>query len=204
MRSRRLRQDASLDSNRKELDELAVKVTLASGSDAQKRLRTRLFEVVQRYGGLKEWLFTREILIDDSTIPRSHPVLALGTKSVGVRTSLGLLSLFLHEQMHWHLSQHPAELALAMRDLRNTYPEVKVGREEGGARNEESTYLHLLVCHLEAEALSNLIGRKRAFDLILKKPYYHWIYRIVVSDYQRIASVIARHRLSIRTITSRA
>jgi hypothetical protein len=190
------------DSESKDVEGSAIRVNLASGSDAQKRLRTRLFRVLRRYGGLKEWLFTEEILIDDSEVPHSHPVLTLGTKGAGVRTDLGLLSAYIHEQMHWHLSRHPAELGRAMEDLKRVYPNVKLGRSEGGARDEESTYLHLPVCHFETEALSSIFGRKRALDFILKKPYYHWIYRTVTSDYESIAKIIVNRGLSLRALAS--
>lgn len=186
------------DSKREQVRKSAVRIKIASGSEEQKKYRDRLLKVINRYGGLNRWLFTRQVLIDNSTFSHSHPVLTLGAKSPSVKTDSELLSVFLHEQMHWHLSQNPAKLRLAMKDLRGAYPRVKVGREEGGARNEESTYLHLLVCLLEVEALTELLGRRRAFDLILKKPYYAWIYRTVASDYSSLKGLVERRGLLIR------
>lgn len=188
------------DSKREQVRGSAVRIRVASGSEEQKKYQGRLLKVVKRYGGLNRWLFTREVLIDDSTFSRSHPVLTLGAKSPSVKTNSELLSVFLHEQMHWYLSQHPDELRLAMEDLRKSYPTVKVGREEGGARNEESSYLHLLVCFLEVEALTELLDRRRALGLILKKPYYTWIYRMVASDHSRLKKLIERRGLSIRAV----
>lgn len=82
-----------------------------------------------------------------------------------------------------------------MKDLRNEYPSVKVGRKEGGARDEESTYLHLLVCLLKFEALSELVGRERTVGFVLRKPYYAWIYNKVVSDYKDLKRITLKRGL---------
>ena len=137
--------------------------------------------MVKKHDGLRKWLFTRKVLIDDVAFSHSHPILTLST-GIAAKSDLRLLSEFLHEEMHWHLNMHPAELKLAMVDVKSEYPNVKVGREQGGARNEESTYLHLLVCYLELETPSELIGQKRARRVVRVKPYYRWIYRKVASD----------------------
>jgi hypothetical protein len=96
--------------------------------------------------------------------------------------------------MHWFVSLHPVQLKQVTTDLERVYPTVKMGRRQGGARNKESTYLHLLVCSLEVETLSYLIGRKRAIEFVLKKPYYRWIYHEVVSN-ASIAKIMEKRGL---------
>jgi len=170
---------------------------LASGSKAQRALGSRLDRIVRRHPEVSNWLFTKEVVVDDSELSHSHPVLTLGAGSPGVKTDMGLMSTFLHEEMHWHLAHHPDQLMLAIKDLKSLYPKVKVGRLEGGARNEESTYLHLLVCFLETGALSTLFGKKRAQAFAATKPYNSWIYRTVVHDHGRIGRIIEKRGLSI-------
>lgn len=174
-----------------------LRVSLAADTVTQKKVRDRLLAVVRSSGGLEKWLFTDEVLIDDSPTSHSHPVLTIGTGGESVKTDLGLLSVFVHEQIHWHLSLRPDQLRTATNDLKGAYPKVRVGSKEGGARDEESTYLHLLVCFLEFEGMSELIGKEKAAEFILGKPYYTWIYRTVVSDYSNLQSVVERHGLSI-------
>ncbi len=174
-----------------------IQVKLASNTESQRDLKRRVLSMVDRHGGLDKWLFTREVMIDDSSSSHSHPILTLGANGESTRSDMGLLSVFLHEQMHWHVSQNHVGLKLALEDVRRMYPKVKVGREEGGARNEESTYLHLLVCFLEFEALSELVGKKEALNLIVAKPYYRWIYGAVVSDYVALKGVVDERHLSL-------
>jgi len=157
-------------------------------------LRGRLRLVLGKYRGHEAWEFTNDVLIDEGTLSHSHPVLTIGAKSSGVRTDGGLLSVYLHEQIHWFLSQHPVELGRAILDLKTRYPNAKVGAEEGGARDEKSTYLHLLVCLLEYDALVGIIGG-RARHLLESKPYYEWIYRTVLSDYCTIKGIAAENGL---------
>lgn len=171
-----------------------VRIRLSSGSESERALRGRLRLVLRKHGGHGAWEFTDDILIDEGRISHSHPVLTIGTKSSGVRTDGGLLSVYLHEQIHWFLSRHPARLGRAISDLKARYPNIKVGTKEGGARDEKSTYLHLLVCLLEYDALVHLIGG-RAKHLVKSKPYYEWIYQTVLSDYCTIKEVAVRNGL---------
>jgi hypothetical protein len=171
-----------------------LRIRLATGSESQNKLRERLSVILKKHH-LSRWFFTYEVVIDESDFSHSHPVLTLATNSDGAKSEMGLLSAFLHEQCHWFLSAHRVRLEKAMCELRHAYPQVKVGRKEGGARDEESTYLHLLVCLLEFEALSEVVGRKRAIGFVLRKPYYTWIYQRVVSDYRTLKRVALKEDL---------
>ncbi len=190
------REEQKVDSPRRGEDEEPIEVKLVSDTEARRRLRSRLLRVVRSDDRLDKWLFTRHVLIDDSTVSHSRPVLTLGT-GVTSKSSSGLPSEFLHEQIRRHLSMHPAESKLAMEDLRRKYPTAKVGREQGGARNEESTYLHLLVCFLELESLSELVGKKKASSLIATKPYYTWVCGKVASDAGTPAEMVSDRRLAL-------
>jgi hypothetical protein len=60
-------------------------------------------------------------------------------------------------QRHWGILRDwvPTELAIA--DLRKLFPTVPAGGT-AGARDEYSTYLHLLVCYLEQQADLRVLG----------------------------------------------
>jgi hypothetical protein len=65
------------------------------------------------------------------------------------------------------------------------------------AKDEYSTYLHLVVCMLELDALRQLLGEDRALEVIAARPYYKWVYRQVLYDDDPICDVLERHGLAL-------
>jgi hypothetical protein len=108
-----------------------------------------------------------------------------------------LLSTFLHEQLHWLEDARPDAYRAAMRELRERYPEVPTAAE-GGARDEESTYRHLLVCDLEYQAMTALVGPDRARQTLARITHYAWIYDKVLND-PRVREVVLRNGFDVRT-----
>lgn len=80
--------------------------------------------------------------------------------------------------------------------LRRSYPEVPVGGREG-ARSEFSTYLHLIVCWLELDAMVQFLGEKHALENLLQRNYYTWIYKQVVEDRHAIGEILDKCGLII-------
>lgn len=166
-----------------------LNVRLANDSEAERETRDQLLRLVSSYD-VEAWTHTRDILIDQTQIPHSHPVLTLHTRHLDDDDML--LSTYVHEQFHWleDGDTRPAFLA-AMRDFEELFPDAP-GREGGGARDVESTYRHLLVCDLELQAMTRLIGEERARVLLARIGHYEWIYDKVLSD-DRIRAVSRRH-----------
>jgi hypothetical protein len=84
----------------------------------------------------------------------------------------------------------------AVRQLRALYPRVPVGLPEG-AETEYSTYGHLVDCYLEIQADRQLLGEKRAADVIQHKPWYTWIYGTILRDEPKIAAIVAGEHLNV-------
>jgi hypothetical protein len=63
---------------------------------------------------------------------------------------------------------------------------------EGGARDAESTYRHLLVCDLEYQAMTSLVGEATARKTLAAMTHYQWIYDKVLSD-ARVREIALRH-----------
>jgi hypothetical protein len=168
-----------------------LEISLKNNSESESRTREELQKLLQEYD-LSKWLFTRKILIEDKVIPHSHPVLTLSTRGEGD----ALLATFVHEQIHWFLVEHSERTEKAKAELRAMYPKVPVGPPDG-ARNEGSTYLHLIVNYLEYEAMTELIGEAKARKLLEGKGYYKWIYKTVLADTGRIKDVVERNKLKI-------
>ncbi|MEK9507382.1 hypothetical protein WI460_04170 [Gemmatimonadota bacterium Y43] len=155
-------------------------IRLEHDTEAERTTADELRAVVAAYD-VEEWIVTREVRIDASAIPHSHPVLTLHTRHNG--QPLHLLSTFLHEQFHWWVMERPDELLAATTAFRRAWPEVPVGGGEGG-RDEESTYLHLVVCHLEYQAMAALVGADEARAILESNNHYRWIYDRVLNDPQ--------------------
>lgn len=152
-------------------------------------------ELLEKYD-TSRWHFTVRVVIDDNALAHSHPVLTLGTR-FPVRSRVGVLSTFLHEQIHWYLAARREQCSAAIEQLRTMYPDVPDG-SRGGARDERSTYLHLVVNWLENEGLRSIAGAEDAEATLraaCRGPVYTWIYRRVAEDREAIGNVIRRHGL---------
>lgn len=174
--------------------EAQLLVRLAHGSEAEQDTREQLLRLVAEHD-VEDWLFTREILIDQTQIPHSHPVLTLHTRHLG--DDLALLSTFIHEQFHWLEDGETLDaFRAAMGDFEGLFPEVP-DSSNGGARDVESTYRHLLVCDLELQGMTRLVGETRARETLAATTHYEWIYERVLDD-PRIRQVSERHGFILR------
>lgn len=155
-----------------------LEITLKNGADRERRTEDQLRRLLSEYD-VARWTYTREIVIDESSIPHSHPVLTLHTRHL--EEDLYLLSTFVHEQFHWLEEEQADERDAAIADFRELYPEVPVGRPDGG-RDENSTYLHLIVCDLEYQAMTILVGQETAEEVMAGWNHYEWIYDQVINN----------------------
>jgi len=82
-------------------------------------------------------------------------------------------------------------------ELRRMYPDAPVGLPEG-AETAYSTDGHLVDCYLEIQADRQLMGPERTQTIIKNKGHYTWIYKTILQDESRIATVVAAHRSEMR------
>ena len=177
------------------LGQSGLEITLAHNSENEIQTKSKLEALLKEYD-VSKWIFTKKIIIDEQeTGGHSHPILTL---SLSKRTPIHFLALFVHEQIHWFEEMHSKQRDKAIDDLKEAYPDAPDGPPEG-ARNKESTYLHLIVCFLEYEAMKELVGKEQAKALIERKSLftYKWIYRTVLSDGDKIKAVLDKHNLKI-------
>lgn len=170
-----------------------IEIALEHDSPAEAETRAQLERLLKEYD-LSPWIFTRSIRIDERSIPHSHPVLTLHARHV--KDDELLVSTFVHEQLHWFLSARNDGTQLAMAELRQMFPTVP-GPDEGGARDEQSTYLHLLVCQLERQAVLRLMGELKTRQVMdfWAGDHYQWIYRTVVERSRDIGAILRKHKL---------
>jgi hypothetical protein len=168
-------------------------VGLANGTEGEALMAAQLRSLARKYD-VEPWVLTRSVLIDENQVPHSHPILTIHTRHIG--EELELLSTFVHEQLHW-LEEDPwlADFQAAMKDLKALFPDVP-SSAEGGARDDESTYRHLLVCDLEYQAMASLVGEATARETLAAITHYQWIYDKVLSD-PRVRDVALRHGFNV-------
>jgi hypothetical protein len=170
-----------------------LEITLKHGTAAEAQTR----EQVQRLlaaSNLSPWIYTKAIVVDEQAIPFSHPVLTLHTRHL--KDDDLLVSTFVHEQLHWFLAGRQQDTEQAITDLRKVFQNVPVGGT-AGARDEQSTYLHLLVCYLEQQADRQIVGELRAKQVMdfWSGDHYTWVYQTVIARGQEIAQIMRNRKL---------
>lgn len=133
---------------------------------------------------------TKKIIIKSNEIPHSHPILTLNTRYI--ENEVAFFSVFIHEQIHWHLSnlEFKGRVNQFVHEVKKQYPNIPVGIQNGGARTKHSSYLHLAVIFLEYDMLAYFIGRNDAKDWMLKNTVYTSLNKIVVNDYKYFESLV--------------
>ncbi|MGH7469200.1 MAG: hypothetical protein ACRENP_14690 [Longimicrobiales bacterium] len=166
-----------------------IEIQLKNDSQTERAARAQMVAIFAKYD-LKPYVFTHRILIEDGIIPHSHPILTLST---GYHDrELEALATFLHEQMHWRVDEERDPKAkAAIAEFQSLFPDAP-DRSGGGARDRFSTYLHLVVCDLELQSMTRLVGAERARETLRAANHYRWIYDRVLND-ARIREVNRRH-----------
>jgi hypothetical protein len=172
-----------------------VEIRLKNNDAREQQTKLQLERLLANYD-LSRWMFTRTLLIESDVIPHSHPVLTLSTRHL--KDDELLLSTFVHEQLHWFLVQRDKDTESALKEVRAMFPKVPVGGAEGGARDMQSTYLHLLVCSLEYMAVRELLGELRTKQVMefWSGDHYNWIYKTVLERNRDIAKILFKYNLT--------
>lgn len=172
-----------------------VEITFTNNDWREQQTRQQLLRLLSAHD-VSDWVFTRKVVIESgyNVIPHSHPVLTLSTRHL--KDDELLLSTFVHEQLHWYLGEKPKETEAAYKELRSMFPKVPVGYPEG-ARDEESTYKHILVCYLEYQAIKTLLGELRARQVMdfWATDHYTWVYKTVLEREREIGALMRKHKM---------
>jgi hypothetical protein len=174
-------------------DDRAIKITLKRGTKREKATRDQLLDLLRRFD-LSRWLFTYDVVIEERSIPHSHPILTLNTRHLD--DDRLLLSTFVHEQLHWFLTRRRKATTDAMHALEALFPKMPVHKPEG-AGDQQSSLLHVVVNHLEFSAMRELLGEREALEVIeiWAGNHYTGIYRLVLDQDACIADVVTEHGL---------
>ena len=154
--------------------------------------KTVLTGLLRKYD-LSPYIFTNRIQIQAQVSPHSHPILTLNTRDAQLPDRL--LGQFLHEQIHWFVEARPEQQAKAMDELKKMYPTLPADPSKV-AISSESTYLHLIVCYLELQALKQYLGAEKAYQQVKALDLYGWVYETVAKDEFKIAAILAKYDLA--------
>ncbi len=169
-------------------------IKLVKSDSSEQATKEQLTALVKRYS-LDRWLFTKEIVIESGrhVIPRSHPVLTLNTRHLNDDDLL--LSTFVHEQLHWYISEHEKKDEI-LASLRQRYPTPMIDFPFGSG-GETDTYFHVMIGYLEYNALIELIGELRAYQVMLfwQQDHYTWIYKTVLDDRRALHALAKQFKL---------
>lgn len=165
-----------------------IEITTRNNSENENKIKVLLKEVFAEYD-LSKWTFTRKIVIEQRVIPHSHPVLTLNTRS---RDKIDILTTFIHEQLHWYVEEYPEAEKKAIETFKKKYKNVPF-QNRAGAKDEYSTYLHLIVCYLEYRSMAELIGEEQAKQLMWNQNHYTWVYNKVIDDIDYIGNVLKKN-----------
>lgn len=171
-----------------------IEISLKNRNEKELKAEAQLQRIIETYkSDINTWIFTTKVEINENTIPFSHPVLTLNCNYLN--DDLKQLSNFLHEQFHW-LEEAKKELReKAISEFKEIFPDVPVKGKEG-ARNEYSTYLHLIVCDLEFQAMTEVVGEQMARHILSEWKHYRWIYNKVLND-KRVREVNTKYGFNI-------
>jgi hypothetical protein len=142
---------------------------------------------------LKKYTITRDIVIDEAAVNHSYPVLTLNLR-FGDKDDR-VLSLYLHEQAHWVIGErHRGKMREMILELMRMYPNLRIEPPygDGGAG---SSYIHLVVITLELQALEDLIGAKRARNVLKfkREQNYKDLFTTVMDNREQMEKFLKRY-----------
>jgi hypothetical protein len=174
-----------------------IRIGLKNGSEKELQAKVQLERIIKNFPSIiSKCVPTDTVVIDEFAFPpHSHPVLTINASYLWNDTVQ--LAILLHEGLHWILNAMPKEKKeQAVNEYKLLFPDVPAGDPEG-AQDIYSTYMHLIGCDLEFQALTIAIGETAARIKLSRKPYYKWIYKTVLND-PRIRQINTRYGFVIR------
>jgi hypothetical protein len=140
---------------------------------------------------LRRWMFTDLVRVDaDIRGGFSHPLTI--SPSLLMRRAASALTTFLHEQLHW-LDGPGSNDAAAEASRRWPDPPPP----PAGCHDAESSWLHMSVCALAYQSLSEILGPGAAAAELRQHAQYSWVYGQILGDPGWFTGFLRRHGLQV-------
>lgn len=141
---------------------------------------------------LRRYLMTDVVTVNEEIRGGfSHP-LTLSPRTLLRLDPHGVLSVFLHEQMHWI---HGPGLDAATTEAAMRWPDPPP--PPSGSYDAQSSWLHISVCSLEYVSLAEVIGEADAAAALRRQQYYSWMFEQILADAAWARNLLSRHGLSV-------
>jgi len=136
-----------------------LNITTKNWSAGEQKRKAQIQRLADQHD-LTKYTITRDIVIDQTAINHSSPVLTLNLRFLD--NDDRALSIYIHEQAHWLLmTRYHTQTRDMFAELARLYPNIRINPPYGDG-NTRTSYMHLPVIMLEWQALEELIGAKRA------------------------------------------
>lgn len=169
-----------------------LNIKLQHNSQREHLRREQIRRLAAKYD-LKKYTITRDIVIDETAINHSYPVLTLNLR-FGEHDDR-VLSIYVHEQAHWVLGErHRGQWREILLELKQMYPNLRIEAPHGDGK-EDSSYMHLIVIMLEWQALEELIGAGRARDVLKfkREQNYKALFTTVLDNREQMEKFLKKY-----------
>jgi len=186
----RARRRDHLDAPAKALPAAGADVRPVHGTDEEMAGAAALRGVLADHD-LRRWMFTDLVRVDaDIRGDFSHPL----TISPGLLLCrpASALTTFVHEQLHW--LDGPG-ISHATTEASRRWPDPPP--PPAGCHDAGSTWLHMSVCALEYQSLSEILGPGAAAAELRQHSQYSWVYGQILADPGWFTGFLRRHGLHV-------
>ena len=171
-----------------------LNIKLRHNSQREHLRRAQIRRLAAKYD-LKKYTITRDIVIDETAVNHSYPVLTLNLR-FGDKDDR-VLSIYVHEQAHWVLGErHRGKGREMIQELMRTYPKLRIDPPHGDGI-VGSSYMHLVVIMLEWQALEDLIGAGRARDVLKfkREQNYKALFTTVLDNREQMETFLKKYEV---------
>ncbi|MFH0883666.1 MAG: hypothetical protein V2A56_11825 [bacterium] len=140
----------------------SVSVRMVAGNLREAIANRQVVNLIGEYS-LYNWLFTRDIVIDEKARPHSHPVLTLNASYL--QEDKKALAIFLHQEFRWYLDQNARNVNTVVKELMKR-PDQLIPNITQTIDNDSLSWLNLLACTMETDALKQTLGETNTDSLL--------------------------------------
>lgn len=153
--------------------------------------RMEILHLARKYD-LSSFLYTKKIVIDPTMQKtRWKPVITVNTRYKDHPQRL--LAQLLHEELHWWMKDHKANVQVAIPELKSTFKGIPNIR---GAKDTDSGARHLLICWMEFRAIAKYFGEEDALKVMehfVKEKRFPWIYSRLIKDHRKVEKIVRKY-----------
>lgn len=150
-----------------------MEIFTKASTEKEEAVKLILEEVLAKY---KVPNFTSQIIIDEKSIPHSHPVLTLNTRN---SEPLFILKTLVHEQFHWFAQGTNYNQCVA---YLKKYPDLG----DCNSKRPNSFWTHLIVCWNTRNFLQQTLKKEEVDFAYTDSRSYHLTEKFVAENFEEL------------------